>query len=215
MSPLELMPTELIKDGWLVQDQVYEEWWWFNKYWDSTQGSQRDAIIGAMEGVGDFGSVLEIGCHVGPNLRRIHQRWPTVDLLGMDIHPGAIQFGREHAAAEGWHWAGYPGDLRELGLLGAGVADVVLSCYSLAYLDPRDIDAVLAAALACATKAVIVCEPMVVEGEEFYVPPGPKTVAEYHYHYISRLSDLGNCRVTLTPLIPPHARLNALVTALK
>jgi len=101
-DPVELMPTELLKDGWAAQDQVYEPGAWVQRYWDSTDGSHRDAIIRSLESVGPVASVLEIGCNAGPNLRRIHARWPAMELYGMDIHPGAIRYGRERARDEGW-----------------------------------------------------------------------------------------------------------------
>lgn len=206
------MPTELLKDQWQAQDRVYPEQAWYARYWDSTEGGQRDAIIGALEHVGDFASVLEVGCNTGPNLRRIHRRWPRVDLAGMDIHRGAIDFGRGAAEAEGWDWTGHVGDLRELGRLGL-TADVVLSCYALAYLDPRDIDDVLAAALACAKTALVICEPGPGTAPETYVHSG---IAEYHYNYFGRLYTIAAPhRVELTPITPPHQRLQYVLTVLK
>src|SRR5258708_2054424 len=108
-------PTESLKGRWQTQDRSYPDQWWLKQYWNSTDGSHRDGIITALDRVGDFESVLEIGCNTGPNLRRIHQHWPRMDLLGMDIHPGAIRFGTAAAREEGWHWAGYVGDLRDVG----------------------------------------------------------------------------------------------------
>lgn len=207
------MPTELLKDQWQAQDQVYEERAWYARYWESTGGSQRDAIIRALEHVGAVGSVLEIGCNTGPNLRRIHQRWPGVALSGMDIHAGAIAYGRAAAEAEGWTWTGTVGDLRELGRLEL-TADVVLSCYALAYLDPRDIDTVLAAALAGATTALVICEPG--NGDEAYVPPGSHNVAEYHFNYQARVARLPGAYTCLRePITPPHQRLQSVLTVLK
>ena len=214
--PLELMPTELLKDGWVAQDAVYPEGWWLERYWNSTEGRQRDAIIRAMEQLPDFTSVLEVGCNAGPNLRRVHRRWPLAELAGMDIHAGAIRYGRAMARAEGWAWTGYAGDLRELGLLGDGIADIVLTCYALAYLDPRDIDAVLRAALACAKRALIICEPGTGE-EEAYLPPGERNVAEYHFNYPMRLVRLPgpHSAIRTAPITPPEGRLTRVVTLLK
>lgn len=218
MSDQALIPTEMLKDAWKTQDRMYADQWWLKKYWTSTEGAHRDAIIRALEGVADVTSVLEIGCNTGPNLRRIHARWPSVDLMGMDIHPGAIRYGRARAHEEGWHWAGYCGDLRELDLLGNDVADVVLTCYSLAYLDPRDIDQALAAALACARRALIICEPMVLMGQpEKYAPPHPGVVPEYHFSYQDRLVRLDGAHRALPeqPIQPPEGRLTHILTVLK
>lgn len=207
------MPTELLKDTWTVQDRVYPDKWWLKKYWHSTEGSHRDAIIRALERVGGgFGSLLEVGCNAGPNLRRIHGRWPSVQLAGLDVHRGAVEYGTAAAREEGWHWTGHVGDLRELDRLAP--VDVVLSCYALAYLDPRDIDRALGAALACARKAVILCEPSVTIGQpERYIPPGPNNVAEYLYDYRMRLAALpGPHRASETPITPPHERLTQILT---
>jgi hypothetical protein len=134
----------------------------------------------------------------------------------MDIHPAALKYGQDAARAEGWSWAGYCGDLRDLHLLGPAVADVVLSCYALAYLDPRDIDAVLAAALACATTALILCEPGEGTSPEVYLPPGPTNVAEYQYDYRTRLEAIpGWTSMQAVPITPPHGRLNAVLTVTK
>ena len=134
----------------------------------------------------------------------------------MDIHPAALKYGQDAAAAEGWRWAGYCGDLRELHLLGPNVADEVLSCYALAYLDPRDIDAVLAAALACANTALILCEPGDGASPEAYLPPGAKNVAEYHYNYLGRLAAMpGWASATSAPIMPPHGRVQSVLTVLR
>jgi len=210
MSSVQLIPTEALKDRWVTQDRVYPDDWWLTKYWGDTEGSHRDAIIRALEQLDGVASVLEVGCNTGPNLRRIHARWPLVDLAGMDIHPGAIQFGRAQAQEEGWHFAGYVGDLRELGLLGEDAADVVLSCYALAYLDPRDIQAVLEACVRAARRAVVLCEPMVLDGDEQFSPGG---VPEYAYDYGKRLAGLGTLKVSQVE--PPHGRLTHVLSLTK
>jgi len=216
---LELAPTESLKDSWIVQHDVYPGDWWVEKYWNDTEGSHRDAIVRTLEMLPHFTSLLEVGCNTGPNLRRIHQRWPACDLLGMDIHPGAIKYGQLQAKAEGWQWLGYQGDLRDLHLLGKGMADVVLSCYALAYLDPRDIDGVLAAMLAAARQAVVICEPMVdrITVEEYATPKSG--VPEYHYAYQDRVARLyGPHRapeMTMSEVAPAHHRLKHVLTVLK
>lgn len=201
------VPTETLKDAWQIQHTVYEGDWWVERYWNATEGPHRDAVIRALATVAPFSSVLEVGCNAGPNLRRIHARWPRVDLLGMDIHDGALKYGQRAARAEGWAWAGYCGDLRDLHLLGADIADVVLTCYSLAYLDPRDIVEVLDACLAAARSALIIAEPMALAGEPAkYAPPMPGVVPEYHHPYQDLLAQRG-LESTMLPITPPENRL--------
>jgi hypothetical protein len=211
----QLLGTETLKDIWTHQDRVYAKDAWLETYWTSTKGPHRDAIITALEGLDGFDSVFEAGCNAGPNLRRIHARWPGVDAMGMDIHREAIRYGRAAARAEGWSWAGYVGDLRELGLLGENIADVVLTCYSLAYLDPRDIDTVLAAALACATRALVIAEPMAFDlTEELFIREG---VPEYHYAYPERLARLCGPLVTswVVPVEAPENRVQQVLVVQK
>lgn len=211
-----LMPTELLKDAWQHQETVYPDQWWYKKYWESTDGSHRDAIILALERVGEFSSVLEVGCNTGPNLRRIHMRWPRADLMGMDIHSGAINYGRARAKEEGWYWTGYAGDLRDLGLLGADIADVVLSCYSLAYLDPRDIVQAVKDLYGMARKALVIAEPMVPQGEPIkYAGPRPGVVPEYHHPYLDLLATLGPKSMEILPIQPPEGRLSHCLVVVK
>jgi hypothetical protein len=107
------------------------------------------------------------------------------------------------------------GDLRELGLLGENIADVVLTCYSLAYLDPRDIDSVLAAALACATRALVIAEPMAFDlSQEVFIPQG---VPEYHYAYPERVARLCGSQVSswIVPVEAPENRVRQVLVVHK
>lgn len=215
------MPTELIKDCWTVQDRVYPDGWWLKKYWESTHGPHRDTIIRALEMCPDWHTLFEVGCNVGPNLRRIHQRWPQADLAGMDVHAGSIAYGRKQAKEEGWYWSGYCGDVRDVGLIGPAAADVILSCYTLAYLDPRDIYKVLGDLLTSARTAVVIAEPQVGRGEEIrYAAPRRGVIPEYHHGYQDVVEGLreaqgASWKTFLLPVHPPEGRLQTVLVVLK
>ena len=67
---------------------------WIESYWDSLHHPHRKYLI---DEVSEFApkSVLEIGCNCGPNLRLLAERFPDVDLTGIDINPMVIQKGNE------------------------------------------------------------------------------------------------------------------------
>jgi SAM-dependent methyltransferase len=62
-------------------------------YWDTIDAPHRNVIIDALRSLPAFGSLLEIGCGPGVNLFRVLQAFPDVDVTGLDISPGAIDFG--------------------------------------------------------------------------------------------------------------------------
>ncbi len=61
-------------------------------YWDSAYEPHRDVLLSTLETVAPmFDSVLEIGCHCGPNLRRLRERFgPDFNYLGVDINALAV-----------------------------------------------------------------------------------------------------------------------------
>lgn len=201
----ELIPTGALASGWAIQHTAYPENQWVKRYWDSADRKHRDLILKAMETFGEFSSVLELGCNTGPNLKRIHERWPRVDLAGVDVNADALTYGREAAHQEGWDWESCHGSFMDA--LNGPRYDIVLTCYSLCYLDQEDIDPVLAASLACAKKGVVIAEPMVINEEEGLCNA---PIPEYHYNYFKRLPK-GRTK-GLFKVSPPEHHLNYILT---
>jgi ubiquinone/menaquinone biosynthesis C-methylase UbiE len=154
--------------------QQAAEWWarprgetagaWITNYQQSLQTRHR-GVISQIVGEIQPATLLEVGCHCGPNLIRLATDHPRLTLSGIDISPEAI--------AAGQRWASQLPSLSAriemaVGQFPAatetfpdGAFDVVLSCYALAYIAPVDLDAVLYELGRLATRAVIIAEPQV------------------------------------------------------
>ena len=135
---------------------------WILTYQRSLMAAHRTAIVEQVRGL-QAETLLEVRCHCGPNLVRLGRECPDLHMLGVDISAEAIAAGRQWIASEG---------LGNRVQLNAGrmpliteqvpsqSVDVVLSCYTLAYLAPQDLDAVLWEIGRLASRAVILAEPM-------------------------------------------------------
>ena len=67
---------------------------WIDGYWNDFRSPRRDHLMGKVKEV--FGvptSVLDVGCNVSPNLRRIAEELPGCRLSGFDINEEAIEAG--------------------------------------------------------------------------------------------------------------------------
>lgn len=203
------------------------QWWarprgaqaadWIANYQNSLQARHRSIIAGIVKALNPA-TLLEVGCHCGPNLIRLTAELPTLFASGVDANADAI------AAGEAWAVRAGVSDRVELctGLvpeatagLKDGCVDVVLSCYSLAYIAPRDLDAVLYEIGRLATKAVVLAEPM--------VATGPATEArslsgytEWAHAYADAVRWVGSLRgmqTRIVPITPPVDRLNGVWVA--
>jgi len=129
-------------------------------YWNDLEAEHRHEVIRAVLATNpDVRSVLEVGCHVGTNLRLLAQFWPRAIFYGCDINGEAIAYGQERFLE-----SGLPPVFLERASLHAylrarGLVDVVFSCYALAYTAPADLPDVLQGILAAARCAVVIAEP--------------------------------------------------------
>lgn len=148
------------------------EWWarsrgetsatWIANYQRSLKSRHRDRIVEIVQGV-RAETLLEVGCHCGPNLVRLASECPALEMIGLDANSEAIQAGRA------WVAQAKLADRIQLNVgrvpdqtwsLLDQAFDVVLSCYATAYVHPQDLDAVLYDLGRLAKKAVILAEPM-------------------------------------------------------
>lgn len=132
-----------------------------------------------------WSSALELGCHAGPNLKLLAERFPGHPLEGIDINPVAISAGWRIARAEGWgdHVSMRIGDLRTaLVSCPDRSHDVVFSVYALAYLAPLDLYGVLREAVRVTRRYLLLMEPMAFGGPSELVPDLP--YVEYRHDYV-------------------------------
>lgn len=189
---------------------------WLDGYKNSLHQPHRSAIVEIVRRY-DVRSILEAGCHCGPNLIRLAQDVPTLtDLFGVDANAQAIEAGQA--------WAGQAGlDGRVQMRAGQfpdctanmadGCADVVLSCYALSYLSPEDLDASLFELGRLAKKVVILAEP-VSSGEPVLLSRTAIGYQEWAHAYGKSLKWIGSMRgMTLRKMDidPPVDHLNAIL----
>lgn len=104
-----------------------------------------------------FRTVMEVGCAVGTNLRMIREAFPWTECSGSDLNAGAIAYARAKqptvlfrvadALADSATWA--PRSI-----------DLVISCYTLAYVAPHDVATVLRRAVRAAKVGLVLTEPV-------------------------------------------------------
>jgi SAM-dependent methyltransferase len=114
--------------------------WWARDYdpqpqWESWQAPHRLTLPSAIEGI-DAGSVYEIGCGAGPNLRLLREHLPHVHLAGSDINPRHASWAARHLSIA-VDVASIPHDVD-------GSWGAVLTCYTLAYCEPHIVEQQLA-----------------------------------------------------------------------
>ena len=179
---------------------------WISRYWDSWQAPYRQRLADALAPFVGAGarSVLEIGCHCGPNLRLWRSRWPTLQCWGFDVSTEAIAAGQQFFAGDP-HADVWVEDLRRA--LTLPRADVVVSCYALAYVPPEELAETVGRLRDAARMAMILAEPMAFGGDaEGRCADDPE---EYRHDYVRLLAWHGVATVTM---LEPVDRLNAILT---
>lgn len=140
------------------------------EYWDSLHEPHRDAIIEALRALPRFSSLLEVGCGPGVNLWRVLEAFPDADLTGLDVSQAAIDNGYARFAEADQTRQGRGRVALAVGPLPEALepmqpVDVVLSCYTLAYIAPQRLAETFFGLLTLARQAVILAEPMVTPQE--------------------------------------------------
>lgn len=205
------------------------QWWarprgadagtWIDTYKKSLTSRHRSVIAEIVGELAGVTSVLEVGCHCGPNLIRLAQAHPHLtQLSGVDVSAEAV--------AAGTQWATDRGLSERIQLVHGEIpaassslpdacVDVVLSCYALAYIAPADLDAVLYEMGRLAKRAVILAEPMTDQP----ATDGRMSLSGYNewaHNYRAASRWIGTWRgMTLRTAIvdPPVDRLSAILVA--
>jgi len=75
------------------KDWNYKQKNWIFDYWKSQRHPHRKLIIRQLKKLKPFNSLIEIGCSNGPNLFLLHQNFPNIALVGVDINKLVIKDG--------------------------------------------------------------------------------------------------------------------------
>lgn len=201
--------------NWWARSRGADKDAWIAQYQRSLTHRHRNAIVEIVKGLGAE-TLIEVGCHCGPNLVRLAQEMPELRMIGVDINQEAIDAGRL--------WVKSMGLERRIQLncgripqmtadTPTGSCEVVLSCYALAYIAPPDLDAVLYEMGRLATKAVVLAEPM---GEQAGASRAFSGYSEWVHDYqgASRwMRTWQGMTKTVVPIEPPIDRLNGILVA--
>ncbi len=214
------------------------QWWahprgadsqsWIANYQRSLTASHR-VLISKIVGELQAETVFEIGAHCGPNLVRLAMDYPTIQAHGIDVNVEAITAGKAWVTQRGFadrvHLTAqrFPEGTQRTP---TGFVDVALSCYTLGYVAPADLDDALYELGRIATRAIIIAEPMTLDGE---TKPalhrlgglakaarniGNTMYSEWAHDYRHALEWIGNLRGATTrivPVTPAIDRLNAIL----
>lgn len=212
------MHTETIAAAdWWQRPRGEQNTSWIENYKNSLKTRHRDVIVSIVRSLTGVTSVLEVGSHCGPNLIRLARDLPTLThLTGFDVN--------EEAVTAGNLWARQMGVESRVRIsqgrtpsatahLADGAVDVVLSCYSLAYIAPVDLDAVLWEMGRLATRAIVIAEPMTDQG----LSRSRATLGGYRewaHNYRDATKWIGTVRgsvLSATPVEPPVDALSAIL----
>lgn len=202
------------------------DWWarsrgatsatWIANYQRSVQSRQRTVIADILKTLGPIETVLEVGCHCGPNLMRLATELPHLRMIGIDANAEAIRAGRA------WVAEARRQDQIQLNVgrfpeatasLATGSFDVVLSCYTVAYIAPVDLPAALYELGRLATRAVVIAEPMAAGPQSQGEKRALSGYSEWAHPYQEASRWVGSLRgmtTTIVPVSPPVERLAAM-----
>lgn len=190
------------------------EWWsrhaallaepWIEMYWEDWQAPHRSHILLALALLEPQPKTLhEVGCAGGPNLRLIQEAFPQIALSGSEMVVAAGQTVARRLEISVW-----PGALPRV-LHDTPKADVYLSSYTLAYLDPGDARLALER-MGKLAQTMILMEPMPLPGQ----PEGEsrQDLPEWRHEYAHLLPE-GWHVAWRWPIIPQKENLNTLLIA--
>lgn len=181
---------------------------WAAQYWAAVTQPHRHALVRAIDTLAPFDSVLELGCAAGVNLRLLHDRYHHVRLSGIDVNATLVDLARVKSAEAGWALHATQGDIRTVDPLPA--ADVVFSCYTLAYLTPDDARQVVRRMSRAAQLGIVVMEPMSEHRFPVDVWNGEpaREIAHPYTQYLWNVDHGDTWRLTHIEAVPRVDRLN-------
>jgi SAM-dependent methyltransferase len=125
---------------------------WLRRYESSGRDELYQWALDGLQSLGTVSTVLELGCHCGPLLRRLESA--GYEAAGFDVNGEAVA----RARSQGLHAAvgTVPDVLRRFD---DGSVDAVVACYCLSYIAPPDLAHVLAECLRVARVGLVLVEP--------------------------------------------------------
>ena len=210
-----------------VETQHVAQWWanprgpqnkaWVENYRNSLQARHRSAIVDVVKSLNPK-TLVELGSHCGPNLVRLARELPDLKMHGFDVNTEAIEAGRQWMTQLGLSErivleAGRIPDATDS--VPNGSCDVVLSCYTLAYIAPTDLDAVLYELGRLATKALVLAEPIATDGTK-HNAASLRGYSEWAHDYQRAsqwIGTLSGWTTRIIPVDPPVDRLNGIFVA--
>lgn len=194
--------TQQVAAKWSRQHESYGPGWAEN-YWRTRGEPSREAVVQGLKRLSPWTSLVELGCNAGPQLAAIRGAFPEASLGGIDVNPQAISAAHQNVpdarceVRSLWDW---------LPAQPAASIDVIVTHYTLAYVSPEDIQAILAQMARATRVGLVIAEPT---GPECMVYAYP----EWQHPYPELLKDLGVQRAEAAPVEPPNGHLNAVTTA--
>lgn len=189
------------------------DWWvshadragldWAHYYWEDWSAPHRQHIPLALALVAPVESLYEIGCNSGPNLRLARRYFPHLKLGGLEVAEVAATMAHDRLGVP-IEQGSLPDDLPD------SEWDVVLSCYTMAYLDPEDAHTTMLRLNRMARLAIILLEPMAVGA----LPVGQcrdDGLPEWRHDYERTFHAIGWRTAWKWPLIPPKQHTNAVL----
>jgi ubiquinone/menaquinone biosynthesis C-methylase UbiE len=149
-------------------------------------------------------SVLDVGCNAAPNLRRVHEEYPSCALAGFDVNAEAIGYAQARFVEMGTDvnlWVGAFDDT--LPRQATDCFDLVISSFALAYVPPRDLSRVLGHCVRIARRGLVLAEPLPFDAQR---PEGVLSgTPDWRHDYARALTDLGiTCVQTFDAPEPGH-----------
>lgn len=177
------------------------------KMWESWRAEHREHLLDALKTLPPLESLYEVGCGSGPNLRLIQAEYPRpLELGGSDPSAGMAAWASEHLAVTI--------DNVALPQVPDRLWDCVVSCYALAYLEPKEFKETLENLREVATYLVLF-EPnafvMPYAGPNLYSLGG--AVPCWAHDYPSVLRKTGWQTIWRWPYCPHKDGLNAVIVA--
>lgn len=132
---------------------------WAEGYLETVSHPHRQQIVDAVAEFDPLASVLELGCASGANLIRLRERFPAIELIGLDINARAIEVGRKYFSDRGdARVQFFNAQADQLRSMPANSVDVVFTDAVLMFVTPDRVQSVLGEMGRVARKAIILNE---------------------------------------------------------